>query len=68
MAKTLCYKPEGRWFQILLHNALGFTQPLTEMSIRSRKIMFVRSRARSVSRPDNLTAISEPNVLKMWDP
>jgi hypothetical protein len=32
----------------------GFTQPLTEMSTRSREIMFLGSRA------DNLTAICEP--------
>jgi hypothetical protein len=37
--------------------ALGFTQPLTEMS-----------KARSVRKADNLTAISEPIVKVMWDP
>jgi hypothetical protein len=33
-----------------------------EMRIRNRKIMFLGSRARSVRRADNLTAICEPHV------
>jgi hypothetical protein len=37
----------------------GSTQPLTEMSTRSRKIMFLGSIARPVRRADNLTAICE---------
>jgi hypothetical protein len=41
---------------------LGFTQPLTEMSTRSKKKIFLESRARPVSRADNLTAICEPIV------
>jgi hypothetical protein len=44
VVKALCYKPEGRWFGtrrhgffkftlfFRSHQALGFTQPLTEMS------------------------------------
>jgi hypothetical protein len=44
--------------------ALGLTQPLTKMSTRSRKIMFLGSKARPVCRADNITAISET----MWDP
>jgi hypothetical protein len=40
--------------------ALRFTQSLTEMSTRSRKIIFMRSRARPVLRADNLTSICEP--------
>jgi hypothetical protein len=39
-----------------------FTQPLTEMSTRSRRIMFLESRARPVRRADSLTAICEPTV------
>jgi hypothetical protein len=39
----------------------GVTQPLTDMSTRSRK-MFLRSRARPVRKADNLTAICEPIV------
>jgi hypothetical protein len=35
--------------------ALGFTQPLTETSTRSRKIMLLRSRARPVGSAENLT-------------
>jgi hypothetical protein len=40
----------------------AMTQPLTEMSTRSRKIMFLGSKARPVRRADNLTAICEPTV------
>jgi hypothetical protein len=40
---------------------LGFTQPLTEMSTRSRK-MFLSSRVQLVHKTDNLTAICELNV------
>jgi hypothetical protein len=36
---------------------LGFTQPLTEINIRIRKIMFLGSRARPVFKADNLNAI-----------
>jgi hypothetical protein len=39
----------------------GFTQSLTEMSTRSRKIMFLGSRVRPVRRADNLTTICGPN-------
>jgi hypothetical protein len=44
------------------HQALGFTQPLTEMSTRSSKIMFLGSGARTVRRTDNLTTICEPTA------
>jgi hypothetical protein len=47
---------------------LGFTQPLTDMSTRSRKIMFVGSRVWPVQKADNLTTICELNVYKMWEP
>jgi hypothetical protein len=40
----------------------GVTQPLTEMSTRSRKIIFLESRARPVRRADNLTAICGSTV------
>jgi hypothetical protein len=39
------------------HLALGFSQPLTEMSTRDRKIMLLGSNVRPVRRADNLTAI-----------
>jgi hypothetical protein len=39
--------------------ALGYTQPLTDMSTRSREIMFLGSRALSARKADNLTAICE---------
>jgi hypothetical protein len=38
-----------------------FTQPLTEMSTRRRK-MFLGSKVRPVRRADNLTAICDPIV------
>jgi hypothetical protein len=75
VVKTLCYKPEGhgldaRWgvnFLIYLllpsAQALGFTQPLTEMNTRNRKIvLFLKSKARPVRRADNPTTICEPTV------
>jgi hypothetical protein len=42
--------------------ALEFSQPLTEMSTRSRKKMFLESRAVPVRKADNLTAICEQIV------
>jgi hypothetical protein len=78
VVKALCCKPEGREFDevnfffssnyLILQVALGpgvFTQPLTEMSTRSRKIMFLGSRARPVHGADNLIAICEPIVETM---
>jgi hypothetical protein len=42
------------------HCALGFTQPLTEMSTRNIKLIrFLRNKVRRVHRPNNLTAICE---------
>jgi hypothetical protein len=42
---------------------MGFTQPLTEMSTRNRKIiMFLGINVRLVRGADNLTAIYEPIV------
>jgi hypothetical protein len=46
----------------------GLFQPLTEMSIRSVKLTFPGSKVRRVHRADNLTAICEPIVYKIWDP
>jgi hypothetical protein len=49
--------------------ALGFTQPLTEISTRNVKIiMFLGNKVWWVRRADNLTAIYEPIVSTMWDP
>jgi hypothetical protein len=46
-----------------LNWALGFAQPLTEMSTGNIKIiMFQRSKVRRVRRADNLTAICKPVV------
>jgi hypothetical protein len=43
--------------------AMGFFQPLTEMSTRNIKIiMFLGSKVRREQRADNLTAICEPIV------
>jgi hypothetical protein len=47
---------------LILLAALGPSVHLTEMSIRSRKIMFLGSRAWPVRRVNNFTAISEPIV------
>jgi hypothetical protein len=46
-----------------LHQAPRFTQPLTEMSTKTRKIMFLRSRARPVRRADNITTV--PSVSRL---
>jgi hypothetical protein len=42
-----------------------FTQPLTEMSIRSRKILYLRSRPWLVCKSDNLIAICELLFLRV---
>jgi hypothetical protein len=44
--------------------ALGSTQPLTEMSTRN----LPGGKKRPARRADNLTAICEPIVYKMWEP
>jgi hypothetical protein len=50
------------------HLYLGFAVPLTEMSSRHRKIMFIRSRTRPVCKANNLTVICEPTIWTTWDP
>jgi hypothetical protein len=40
----------------------GFTRPLTEMSTRSRQIMFLASKERPVLRVDKVTSICGPTV------
>jgi hypothetical protein len=42
--------------------ALEFTQSVTEMIARNRKILILGSRAWPVSRADNFTAVYEPIV------
>jgi hypothetical protein len=44
--------------------ALGSTQPLTEMSTRN----LPGGKGRAARGTDNLTAICEPIVYKMWEP
>jgi hypothetical protein len=44
--------------------ALGLTQPVTEISSRN----FPEEKARQALKADNLIAICEPIVLKMWEP
>jgi hypothetical protein len=44
--------------------ALDSTQPLTEMSTRNLS----GGKGRPAHKADNLTAIYEPNVKKMWEP
>jgi hypothetical protein len=45
--------------------ALGSTQPLTEMSTRN---LPGRDKGRPTRKADNLTAICEQIVWKMWEP
>jgi hypothetical protein len=44
--------------------ALGSTQPLTEMSIRNLR----GGKGRPALNADNITAICEPLLQKMWEP
>jgi hypothetical protein len=44
--------------------ALGSTQPLTEKRTRN----LPEGKGRPARKADNLTAICEPTVLKMWEP
>jgi hypothetical protein len=44
---------------------MWFTQPLTEISTRNRRIMFLESRARRVRGVDNLAAICQP-IIKQY--
>jgi hypothetical protein len=44
--------------------ALGSTQPLTEMTTRN----IPGGEGRPARKADNLTAICEPTVYKMWEP
>jgi hypothetical protein len=76
---TICCLPastDSQWLQgiscsarreILLRNFVT-AQPLTEMSNRSRQIMFLGSRARPEHRADDAAAICEPVVWTLWDP
>jgi sulfur transfer protein SufE len=42
--------------------ALGITQHVTDMRTRSRKKMFLGSRAQPACKADNFTALCEPTV------
>jgi hypothetical protein len=44
--------------------ALGSTQPLAEMSTRN----ILGGKGRPAHKADNLAAISEPIIYKMWEP
>jgi hypothetical protein len=44
--------------------ALGSTQPLTEMSTKD----LLGGKGRPLHKADNLTAIYDPIVYKMWEP
>jgi hypothetical protein len=46
--------------------AQGLTQPLTEMS--ARKSFWGWGKGLPALEADNLTAMYEPTMLKMWDP
>jgi hypothetical protein len=64
------YIPLCSWILFNLPNpsgctmALGFTQPVTEMSVRN----ILGGKWRTAHKADNLTAIYEPIVWKMWEP
>jgi hypothetical protein len=71
VVKALCYKPEGRGFEtrwgvfffnlpnpLRPHKVLGFIQLPTEMSTRSRKIMFLSSRGRLTTLPPFVSRLS----------
>jgi hypothetical protein len=50
-------------YYLIIPAALGLgVYSVTEMNTRSRKIMFLGSRARLVRKADNLTAICKPTV------
>jgi hypothetical protein len=55
-AEFILFNPFGRT------RPVEVTQPLTQMTISSRKIIFLGSRALPVRRADKLTAICEPIV------
>jgi hypothetical protein len=63
---------EANFFPICLILAAalgpGFAHFQTELSTRSTKVMFLGSRARPVPVADDLTAICEPVVYRLWDP
>jgi hypothetical protein len=55
VVESLCYMPESRGFGTGRGEwILRFTQPLTEISTKSIKVMFLGSRARPERRADNL--------------
>jgi hypothetical protein len=77
LVEALRYKPEARGFDFRCHwiffnlpdpssrtMALGSTEPLTEMSIRN----LPGSKRRPGRKADNLTAICERTVYKIWEP
>jgi hypothetical protein len=67
--KVAGWDPMRRIIFFKLPNPSGRTRPwgLTEISTRSRKIMFLGSRARSVRRTDNRNVICEPIVQTMLE-
>jgi hypothetical protein len=57
VVEALCCKPEGCGFETLV-----LTQPVTEMSTRIKRIMFLGSKVLSVHRADNLA----PSVSRLF--
>jgi hypothetical protein len=76
VVEALCYNPkcrkfESRWGELFYFNLLNpssRTRPLSRMSIRNGKIMFLWNVGRPVHKVDNPAAICEPIVYTMWDP
>jgi hypothetical protein len=82
VVEVLCYNPEGRWFMtrldelyfsiyLILPSALGtgFTQPLKEIITGSKKIMFLKSRARPVRKVASVSQLSiQCGILNISQP
>jgi hypothetical protein len=53
---------------LLAAHGAGFTQPLREMNIRSKKIVFLGSKMRPVRWVENLAVTGEPITYTFCDP
>jgi hypothetical protein len=68
LVEALRYEPEGRGFDFQRGHwrtmAVGPTQSLTEMSTKN----ILETKGQPVRWADNLTAICEQTVQKLWEP